>query len=342
MTARASLGVVSLLAAAAVAGQSPRFPQYADDLRAAETLLSQGDFAGVIERLRGWPERLPERPEARHFLGLAHYRLRDFGAAAEHLSAALARERKGSAAWRQTVEVLGAAYYFEGRWTDAQPLLALAADWRPDDSELLYSLAMSSMHSGRSLQARIAFAKIFQVDANSAQAFLLAAKLMVQESLFDNAEALILAALDREPDLPGAAYELGAIAFRKGDYRRARELLRNTLERDPGLATAWHSLGEARLAAGEQTEAVEALKRAIWLDKHSFASYLLLARIYFDRGALELAHDTVGRAIEIQPRSYEAHFLQGRIHYKRGDIDLARRQMSIAEGMRREANRRDP
>lgn len=318
-------------------GQSPESPRYADDVRAADTLLSQGDFAGVIERLRGWPERLPDRPEARHFLGLAHYRLRDFRAASEHLSAALARERKGSAAWRQTVEVLGAAYYFEGRWRDAQPLLELAADWRPEDSELLYSLAMSSMHSGRDDQARIAFAKIFRVDPDSPQAFALAAKLMVQESLFDNAEALVLAALDLEPELPGATYALGAIAFRKGDYRRALELLREELERNPGHVLAWHSLGEACLAAGDQTEAVAALKRAIWLDKHSFASFLLLARVYFDRGALELAHDTVGRAIEIRPRSYEAHFLQSRIYYKRGDVDLARRQMRSAEDMRREA-----
>ena len=80
------------------------------------------------------------------------------------------------------------------------------------------------------------------------------------------------------------------------------------------------------------------MKRSIWLDKHSFASYLLLARIYFDQGALELAHDTMGRAIAIRPRSYEAHFLQSRIYYKRGDVDLARRQMSIAEDMRGDAN----
>lgn len=338
MTAKASLGAVSLLAAATMVGQSPDFSEYAGDLRAADTLLSQGDFEGVIERLQDWPERLPERPEARHFLGLAHYRLRDFTAASEHLSAAMERERKGSEAWRQTVEILGAAYYFEGRWRDAQPLLELAADWRPEDSELLYSLAMSYMHSGRSDQARVAFAKIFRVGPDSPQAFALAAELMLQESLFDNAEALILAALDREPDLPGATYELGAIALRKGDYGRARELLRNELERNPGLAPAWHSLGEACLAAGEQTEAVESLKRSIWLDKHSFASYLLLARIYFDQGALELAHDTVGRAIAIRPRSYEAHFLQSRIYYKRGDVDLARRQMSIAEDMRGDAN----
>ena len=331
-----------LLAATAALGQSPDFSRYAEDLRTADKLLSEGNFAGVIDRLQEWPERLPDRPEARHFLGLAHYRLRNFAAAAEHLSAALQREEKGAAAWRQTVEVLGAAYYFESRWREAQPLLEMAVGWRPDDSELLYTLAMSYMHSGRSERARTAFAKLFGVAPNAPQAYALAAELMLQESLFDDAEALILEALNRQPDLPEAAYELGAIAFRKGDYRRALELLQSELERNPGHAPAWHSLGKARLAAGEQTEAVGALKRSIWLDKRSFASYLLLARIYIDQGALELANDTVWRAIEIQPRSYEAHFLQSRIYYKRGEADLAKRQMKIAERLRRETQQPTP
>ena len=45
------------------AGQSPDFALYAQDLRAADVLLAQGDFEGVIQKLESWPERLP-RPEA--------------------------------------------------------------------------------------------------------------------------------------------------------------------------------------------------------------------------------------------------------------------------------------
>ena len=99
-------------------------------------------------------------------------------------------EKQGSAAWKQTVEILGAAYYFEGRWQDADPLLEKAVGWRPEDSELLYTLAMTYLHTGRGDQARITFSKIFQVDPASPQAFALTAELMLQENRFKDAEVL--------------------------------------------------------------------------------------------------------------------------------------------------------
>ncbi len=324
------------------AGQSPDFSRYAEDLRAADALLSQGDFNGVIEKLRHWTERSPDRPEAQHFLGLAHYRLRNFEGAIRHLSAALDREEQGSAAWKQTVEILGVAYYFEGRWRNAEPLLEMAARWRPDDSELLYTLAMTFVHSGRGDQARITFSKIFGVDPAAPQAFALTAQLMLQENRVKEAEVLILEALEAEPGFPGAAYELGVIALRRGNYGRASELLGQELARNPKHAAAWHSLGETLSGLGKQEEAVEALKRAIWLDTQSSGSYILLAKIYVDQHRLGLAEDTVQRAIQVHPQSYEAHFLQSRIYYKTGRTDRAKRQLAVAEQVRRSARQLRP
>lgn len=337
MTAGTRLLAVALGIGLVVLGQSPELSEYVEDVRAADALLAQGDFDGVIEKLQSWTERLPERPEAQHFLGLAHYRLRHFEAAIRHLSAALDRERQGSAAWKQTVEVLGAAYYFESRWRDAEPLLEKAAGWRPEDSELLYTLAMTYLHSGQADPARRAFSKVFRVDPATPQAFALTAELMLQENRHRDAETLLLEALEQQPDLPGAAYELGVIAIRQGNYGKASELLRRELAQDPKHAAAWHSLGETLSGMGKQPEAVEALKRAIWLDTRSSGSYILLARIYVDLDQLGLAEDTVLRAIQINPQSYEAHFLQSRIYYKTGRADLARKQLEVAERVRRSA-----
>lgn len=337
MRAAARLPALVLCVASAALGQSPDLTRYAADLRAAEGLLSRGDFQGVVEKLRPWPERLPERPEARHFLGLAHYRLRDFEAAIRHLSAAMQREERGSAAWRQTVEVLGAAHYFEGQWQDAEPLLEQAAAARPEDSELLYTLAMTHLHLGRSDKARIAFAGIFQVDPETPQAYALAARLALQENRLDEAEALLRGALAMQPALPGAAYRLGTVALRRGGYAEAERLLHAELQRNPGHAAAWHSLGEAKSGLGKQAEAVEALRRAVWLDTQSYDSYVLLARIHVDELRFELAEDVVRRAIEVSPLRYEAHFLQSRIFYKTGRPDRAKEHLATAERIRRSA-----
>ncbi len=335
MTAAARLAALAVSIVVAVVGQSPEISKYAADLRRADALLSQGDFSGVIETLQPWPERLPDRPEARHFLGLAHYRLRNFSDAIQHLTAALEREEPESAPWKQTVEILGVAYFFEDRWQEAVPLLEQASSWKPHDSELLYTLAMTYVRSGRGNQARIPFSKIFQVDPASPEAFALAAELLSQEGRLDDAEALLVNARALKPDLPGVDYSLGAIELRRGDYAKASELLRRDLERYPRHPAAWHAMGEALLGLGSQAESVEALRRAIWLDTGSVKSHILLAKIYMDQDLLELAEDTVRRAIQIDPQSYEAHFLQSRIYYKTGRSDRARQHLDIAEEVRR-------
>ena len=339
MTATGRLAALSACIIVSAAGQSQEISQYASDLRQADALLSEGDFEGVVETLQRWPERLPDRPEAHHFLGLAHYRLRNFSEAVQHLAAALEREEPESAPWKQTVEILGVAYFFEGRWQEAEPLLEQASGWKPHDSELLYTLAMTYVRSGRENQARVPFSKIFQVDPASPQAFALTAELLLQENRLNDAEALLLKARELQPDLPGVNYALGVIELRRGDYAKASALLRQDLANDVQRADAWHSMGEALLGLGKEAESVEALKRAVWLDPRSSGSYILLAKIYIDQGLMELAEDTVRRVIEVRPHSYEAHFLQSRIYYKTGRGDRAREHLGIAEEIRRSANR---
>ena len=334
MTVGARLVAATVCTGLSVFGQSPEFSNYARDVRAADALLSQGDFVGVISKLESWPGILPDRPEAQHFLGLAHYRLQQFEPAIRHLSNAMELERPESAEWKQSVEVLGAAYYFEGRWQDAEPLLKQAASWRPEDSELQYTLGMTYAQLGRRDSARHAFSNAFGVDPASPQAFALSAELMLQQNRHRDAAALLGEALARKPDLPGAASKLGAIAVHQGDYGRALELLKGELDRNPQDAAGWHSLGEALLGLDRQPEAIEALKRAVWLDTAAGETYTLLAKVYIGLNQLGLAEDTLARAIQVEPRSYEAHFLQSRIYYKTGRTDLARKQLAIAERLR--------
>ena len=329
--------LAALLAGIAVAsgGQSPELSRYAADLRAADALLSQGDFRGVIERLEPWPERLPHRPEANHFLGLAHYRLREFGQSIRHLSAALDTEREDSEPWKQTVEVLGVAYYFEGRWQEARPLLEKASAWKAADPDFLYALARTQVLTGEGGSARIPVAGIFGVDPASPPALVLTARLALLENGLRDAETLLLKALEARPDLPDANYLLGGIALREGHHSKALSFLRKELENNPGHAEAWHSAGETLLAQGREAESVEALKRAIWLGSKSPDPYILLAKVHIERRELDLAEDAVRQVLQAHPRNYEAHFLHSRILYKMGRRERARMQLEIAEQVRR-------
>lgn len=319
------------LVCSALPAQTSDVDRYAGDLRQAEQMLSKGDFAGVVETLKSWPEKLPNRPEAPHFLGLAYYRLRDFPAAIGRLSAALALEPPNSEPWKQTVEILGAAFYFNNQWQQAAPLLEKAAAARPENSDLLYTLGMSYLFTRNSDGARRTFAKVFGVDTDSPQAYVVTVDLLRKEGLEAEAEVLLLEAHRKWPASRGLASRLGVVATNQGDQARAAALFREEVKNNPSDAASWHALGEALLSLGKPAEAAEALKRAIWLDSRATASYILLAKLYLDVGSNEVAEDTLNQALKTAPRSYEANFLLGRLYHKTGRPELARKQLAIAE-----------
>lgn len=315
--------------------QSTDSSQYAFHLRQAEQMLSAGDPSSVIQTLKAWPQKFPQRPEAHHFLGLAYYQLKDFPNAIKHLSEALPKENEGSEAWKQTVEVLGAAHYFNNEWKEAAPLLEKASAWQPENSDLLYTLAMSYLFTRNSAGARETFAKIFGLEAESPQGYLLTADLLRKESLESDAEVLILEARRKWPEFRGVAFRAGAVAFSKGDHSQAASLFREELKRYPGEPASWHALGEALVSSGQPAEASEALKRAIWLDARWTPSYILLAKLYMDASRYTVAEDTLKQALKSAPQSYEANFLLSRLYQKTGRPELAKQQWAIAEKIRR-------
>jgi predicted Zn-dependent protease len=306
---------------------------YARDLDDAARLFEKGDMDAVIAKLMPWAERHAGR-EASHGLGLAYYEKKDFPNAIRHLSEAMQLEPENSAVWKQTVEILGMAYYFNNRPQDALPLVAKAVGWNPDRSDLRYTLAMCYIQVSNREEARRNIAALFGVPPESAQAFLLAADLALQEKHGADAEAQILDAMKRQPGLPEVKYRLALVALDRGDYQKAIELLRSELAVNPGNAMAWYWLGNAYVQSGRLDEAVEPLQRSIWLNLRSAPSYVLLANVCFQQGKYPAAENALQRALEIDPQNYEAHFLLARVYYKMNRTDAAKSQMTIIEKLR--------
>jgi len=153
--------------------------EYARDLDEAERLFEKGDMDAVIAKLLPWSEKHAGR-EAEHGLGLAYYQKKDFPNTIRHLSAAIKVEPENSPVWKQTVEILGMAYYFNNRSQDALPLLAKAIEWNEHSSDLRYTLAMCYIQVSNRDEARRNIAALFGILPESPQAFLLAADLALQ------------------------------------------------------------------------------------------------------------------------------------------------------------------
>lgn len=325
---------VLLAACCILSGQGPTPGDYHGDLSEAEKLFAKGDLDGVIRTLAPWAEKYPDRTEAHHGLGLAYYQQQDFAATIRHLSAALRLEAEGSAPWKQTVEILGMAYYFSNRSPDALPLLEKAAQWSKDNKNLLYTLAMTHLYTHDRDNARRVFAQLFGIAPESRQAFLLTADLMVQENYSADAEALIQEVGKKWPELPEVHYKLGLIAFTKGQYAEAVQYLEKELAANPSHSLAWHYLGDAYIRLGRIERAIDPLQRSLWLNRNATRSYILLANVYAQQGRFFVAENSLKRALQMDPQSYEAHFLLARIYHKTNRPELAKEEMAVAEKLR--------
>ena len=323
----------ALVIGSALLAQAPAPADYTRALDEAERIFEKGDMDGVIARLGPWIEKDGGR-EAYHGLGLAYYQKKDFGNAIRHLSTAMQMEPENSAVWRQTVEMLGMAYYFNNRPQDALSLVAKAIEWNPDSSDLRYTLAMCYLNVSDRDRARRNFAALFGISPDSHQAFLLAADLALQEKHSADAESLILEAMKQKPDLPDLHYRLALVALERGDYEKAVDLLQKELAVNPSHPLAWYWLGSTYMQSGKLDEAVRPLQRSIWLNLRSVPSYVLLANVCLQQGKFAAAESALQRALEMDPQNYEAHFLLARVYYKTNRMQEAKSHMATAERLR--------
>jgi tetratricopeptide (TPR) repeat protein len=325
---------VSLFIPRATPGQETAVAGYSRALDSSEKLLAAGDLDAVINLLTPWTEKGARCTEARHTLGLAYYQKKDFANSIKHLSLAVKQETPGSASWKQTVEILAFSYHFSNRPRDALPLLETAAKWNAGKTDLLYTLAMTFLHTGDPENARKTFSGLFGVAPENAQAYLLTADLMLQERLGNDAEALLRSLQEKYSNLPGVEFRLGLVRMMKGDYIQAAQLFQKELAVAPANVSAWQLLGEGFLRAGKLQEALDALQRSVWLDNRAARSYLLMGNVYLQQGRMLVAENTLKRAIELDPLSHEAYFLLGRLYHKTNRSELAAEAMASAEKLR--------
>jgi tetratricopeptide (TPR) repeat protein len=121
------------------------------------------------------------------------------------------------------------------------------------------------------------------------------------------AEALYQAVLARNPDHPGALYQLGIVRLQQGDFEDALPLIRRALDRDPDCCEARVNFGVALHALNRPAEALEHLERAIALAPERADAHYNLGRAL---QVLNRAADALGcyqRALALKPGYAEAH-----------------------------------
>jgi tetratricopeptide (TPR) repeat protein len=294
----------------------------------ARRLSQEGKFDEAIAKLEALARNEPELKGLAHELGITYYRKSDYLKAVESFKKAL-EEDPGD---NEAVQLMGLSYYLAGRPAEAIGPLEKVQTWYPSANvDAAYILGICYIQTKDYASARRAFAKMFGVPADSAAAYLFAARMLLRQDFAPIAEEYAKKAVELDPRLPRAHMLLGEIYLYKSRLPEAVEQFQRELELNPGDAAAYYKLADVYSRLQKFDEAEKLLQRSIWLDATSTGPYILMGKVLEKKGETALAVRALQRAIAMDPNNPMPHHLLGQTYREMGKTEEAERELKLSE-----------
>jgi Flp pilus assembly protein TadD len=319
---------VSPLSAPGKPGQSVHEQSINPDLAEARQLLQQGKYDEAITLLQGLGQRSPGLKGVSSELGTAYYRKGDYIKAIESLKRALVEDPEN----KESVQLLGLSYYLSGRPGEAIPMLEKVQAWYPRANvDATYILGQCYIQAKDYPQARRAFARMFEVPADSAASYLFTARMLLRQEFDPIAEDYAQKAIALDPKLPLAHFFLGELHLYKSRIPEAISDFQQELALNPGHAPTYYKLADAYSRIQKFDDAERLLQRSIWLDATSTGPYILMGKVLQKKGETELAVRALHHALSMDPNNSVAHHLLGQTYRDMGKSEDAERELKIAQ-----------
>jgi tetratricopeptide (TPR) repeat protein len=297
------------------------------DFEQARRLLQQGKYDEALSALHELEEKHPAMKGLAHELGAAYYKKSDFVNAIVYLKKA--REQDPDDA--EAEQLLGLSYYLTERPTEAILELEKVQTWYPSANvDAAYILGICYIQTKDYPNARKAFARMFDVPAESAASYLFAARMLLRQDFAPVAEEYAHKAVALDPRLPLAHQLLGEVYLYHSQIEEAIAEFRKELEINPGNAVAYYKLADGYSRVQKFDEAERLLQRSIWLDPTSTGPYILLGKVLEKKGETELAVRALQRALAMDPNNPVPHHLLGQAYRDLGKNEDADRELKVA------------
>jgi tetratricopeptide (TPR) repeat protein len=301
------------------------------DFAEARKLSQQGKYDEAIAMLQPLASRSPRPAGVPHELGTVYYKKGDYLKAADSLKQAVTEDPND----KEAVQLLGLSYYLAGRPAEAIPYLEKVQGWYPRTNvDASYILGVSYIQAKDYPNARKAFARMFDVPADSGAAYLVTARMLFRQEFTPIAEEYAQKAIAADPKLPLAHQLLGEVHMFTSKIPEAISDFQQELAINPGNSAAYYKLGDAYSRVQKYDDAERQLQRSIWLDATSTGPYILLGKVLEKKGEPVLALRTLQRAATMDPNNPMTHQLLGQAYRDVGKTDEAEQELKIAEQLR--------
>ena len=300
---------------------------------AAEDLLAQGKLDEAVAALENLAVKAPDTPGLQAALGKVYYQKREFEKAVPPLEIALKQNPNDG----ESIQLLGLSYHLLNHVQQATPLLEKVQSLLPrPDVTGSYLLGVDYLQSSKDGQARRAFARMFSVPPDSAQAHVVLAQMMIRQELEERAIPELQKALELDARVPMAHFLLGEMYLFKSRVPLAIEEFQKELAENPILWLAYWRMGDAYTRVEQWDQAEDALKQAVWLNPDFTGPYILLGKVEMKKGDPALAAGFLQRALKMDPKNSFAHYILGEAYQKLGRTAEADREFSLTQSLRQD------
>jgi tetratricopeptide (TPR) repeat protein len=280
----------------------------------------------------------PAVPGLRLNLGLALFKGGELKQAIDQFNMLLKTASPGSPESQRLTILVAMAHYGLSEYAEAVPYLKEAAAADAQNLQLRLALAHSCLWSKQYQCVLDTYHEILTLNAESAEADMLAGE--AQDELKDHAGAIeqFRAAVKADPKEPDVHFGLGYLLWGQRRYPEAASEFQAELANNPNHVQAMIYLGDTEMQMSHPETAEPLLEKALRIDAGRELAHLDLGIVYADAGRRDDALREMKEASRLVPEDVNVHWRLGRLLKAMGKTDEAKAEFEKASSITKAAD----
>lgn len=260
----------------------------------------------------------PAIPGLRLNLGLSQFKAGEMKGAVETFELLLKRTPKDSPDHLRLATLDGLARYGVGDYAGAVPYLKEATAADPQNLPFRLTLAQSCLWSKQYPCVLDVYREITLLNADSAEADMLAGEALDEMKDKPAAADQFRAAAKADPKMPNVHFGLGYLLWGMLQFEEAAKAFQAELANNPNHAQALTYLADSNIQLGHPEGAAPLLEQAIRLDPKIAKAHLDLGILYSNEDRRDDALRELKKAAELNPSDQTVHWRLARFYKAMG------------------------
>lgn len=298
----------------------------------------QGDYPQAIVYYRRAMALSPTMPGLRLNLGLAFFKDGQYKQAIQIFEPMLKSQPPSPPEIQRLTVLLGMSHYGLGEYQAAAPYLKQAADSDAQNLPLLLTLAHSCLLSKQYPCVLDAYHRIVAQNAESAEADMLVGEALDEMKDTNGAIQEFRAAVQANPKEPNVHFGLGYLLWTQMQYQEAASEFQAELGNTPDYTQAMLYLADADVRMNRMEDAKPLLEKLVKSNPEIAMAHLDLGTVYTEAGNNEDALRELKAAATLKPDDVNVHMRLGRLYRSMGKTTEAKKEFDKASSLNETGN----